>query len=58
LQLASLEEEYVGKLKNFHFDIQVHDGEMLFDYKLKNGKCTIFNASLLLKGIGVDVQNV
>lgn len=57
LQLASLEEEYVGKLKNFHFDIQVHDGEMLFDYKLKNGKCTIFNASLLLKGIGVDVQN-
>ena len=58
LQLASLEEDYQGKLKNFHFDIQVQDGEMLFDYKLKNGKCTIFNASLLLKGIGVDVQNV
>lgn len=58
LQLASLEEEYAGRLKNFHFDIQVKDGEMLFDYKLKNGKCTIFNASLLLKGIGVDVQNV
>lgn len=58
LQLASLEEEYIGRLKNYHFDIQVKDGEMLFDYKLKNGKCTIFNASLLLKGIGVDVQNV
>lgn len=58
LQLATLEEEYAGLLKNFHFDIQVHDGEMLFDYKLKDGKCTIFNASLLLKGIGVDVQNV
>lgn len=57
LQLASLEEEYPGKLKNFHFDIQVQDGEMLFDYKLKDGKCTIFNASLLLKGIGVDVQD-
>lgn len=58
LQLASLEDEYTGLLKNFHFDIQVKDGEMLFDYKLKDGKCTIFNASLLLKGIGVDVQNV
>ena len=57
LQLASLEEEYAGKLKNFHFDIQVKDDEMLFDYKLKDGKCTIFNASLLLKGIGIDVQH-
>jgi DNA mismatch repair ATPase MutS len=57
LQLATLEEGYMGRLKNFHFDIQVLHGEMLFDYKLKNGKCTIFNASLLLKGIGVDVQN-
>ena len=56
LQLATLEEEYQGTLQNFHFDIQVKDGEMLFDYKLKNGKCTIFNASLLLKGIGIDVD--
>lgn len=55
LQLASLQDEYVGVLKNYHFDIQVENGEMLFDYKLKGGKCTIFNASLLLKGIGVEV---
>ena len=56
LQLSTLEEEYKGILKNYHFDIQVINGEMLFDYKLKNGKCTIFNASLLLKGIGIDVE--
>lgn len=55
LQLASLQDEYTGILKNYHFDIQVEQGEMLFDYKLKDGKCTIFNASLLLKGIGVEV---
>ncbi|TDQ75165.1 MutS-related protein [Sphingobacterium yanglingense] len=55
LQLASLQDEYAGVLKNYHFDIQVENGEMLFDYKLKDGKCTIFNASLLLKGIGVEV---
>lgn len=57
LQLATLEEEYVGILQNYHFDIQVKEGEMLFDYKLKDGKCTVFNASMLLKGIGIDVDS-
>ncbi|GHE46030.1 MutS-related protein [Sphingobacterium griseoflavum] len=56
LQLATLEEEYAGKVQNYHFDIQVSEGEMLFDYKLKHGRCTIFNASMLLKGIGIDVE--
>lgn len=58
LQLATLEEEYPAILQNYHFDIQVKEGEMLFDYKLKDGKCTVFNASILLKGIGIDVENV
>lgn len=58
LQLASLEEENKGKIENYHFDIRVVNGEMLFDYKLKHGRCTIFNASLLLKGIGIDVESV
>ena len=57
LQLATLEDEYESILKNYHFDIQVIEGEMLFDYKLKNGKCTVFNASMLLKGIGIDVES-
>ena len=57
LQLASLEEENVGKVQNYHFDIRVREGEMLFDYKLKDGRCTIFNASMLLKGIGIDVES-
>lgn len=55
LQLAKLAGEYPDRLANFHFDIQVQEGEMLFDYKLKPGECTIFNASLLLKNIGIDV---
>ena len=56
LQLAKLADEYPGVVHNFHFDIQVNHGEMLFDYKLKDGACTVFNASLLLKGIGVEVE--
>ena len=55
LQLSKLAEEYPNDLVNYHFDIQVKDGEMLFDYKLKDGECKVFNASMLLKGIGVEV---
>lgn len=56
LQLSKLAEEYPDALENYHFDIQIQDGEMLFDYKLKDGECKIFNASLLLRGIGVEVS--
>lgn len=57
LQLASLETEYPAKIKNYHFDILVKEGEMLFDYKLKDGECKVFNASILLRGIGIDVDS-
>jgi len=57
LQLSQLAEEFPDKLKNYHFDIQIQHGEMLFDYKLKNGPCKIFNASMLLKEIGIEVEN-
>lgn len=53
LQLAQLEQQYPGYVRNFYFDIQVRDGEMLFDYKLKPGECKTFNASLLLERIGI-----
>ncbi|MBC8052433.1 MAG: DNA mismatch repair protein MutS [Sphingobacteriaceae bacterium] len=57
LQLARLEDKYPAYVRNFYFDIQVLDGEMLFDYKLKEGECKTFNASLLLKQIGINVED-
>ena len=56
LQIAQLETKYPDYVRNFYFDIQVKDGEMLFDYKIKHGECKTFNASLLLKQIGIDVE--
>lgn len=56
LQLSKLEEETNRKVKNFHFDIQVENNDMHFDYKLKEGKCTVFNASMLLESIGIQVD--
>jgi DNA mismatch repair ATPase MutS len=56
LQLADLEKKYPDYIRNFYFDIQVKNSEMHFDYKLKTGACKTFNASLLLKQIGVNVD--
>ncbi|QXV65341.1 DNA mismatch repair protein MutS [Mucilaginibacter sp. 21P] len=56
LQIARLEDKYPDYVRNYYFDIQVIEGEMLFDYKLKHGECKTFNASLLLKQIGINVE--
>lgn len=56
LQLSTLQEELPSIVKNFHFDIQVQNQEMLFDYKLKAGECKVFNATMLLKNIGIEVE--
>jgi DNA mismatch repair ATPase MutS len=57
LQIARLEDKYPDYVRNFYFDIQIIDGQMLFDYKLKHGECKTFNASLLLRQIGIDVES-
>lgn len=56
LQIADLENSYPNYIRNFYFDIQVIEGEMLFDYKIKPGACKTFNATLLLKQIGIEVE--
>jgi DNA mismatch repair ATPase MutS len=58
LEIAKLETAYPDYVRNFYFDIQVIDGEMLFDYKMKHGECKTFNATLLLKQIGIDIPAV
>ncbi|WDF54781.1 MutS-related protein [Mucilaginibacter sp. KACC 22063] len=55
LQLSQLEQQYPDYVRNFYFDIQVQDGEMIFDYKIKPGECKTFNASMLLKKIGIKI---
>ena len=55
LELARLENEYPGRLFNYHFDVQVENEELYFDYKLKPGVCNSMNASLLMKKIGIEL---
>ena len=56
LQIARLEDKYPAYVRNFYFDIQIADEEMYFDYKLKDGECKTFNASQLLRRLGIDVS--
>ena len=55
LRLAGLEKELPGNIENYHFDVKVSGEELFFDYKLTPGICSSFNASLLMKKMGIRV---
>ncbi|MES2649593.1 MAG: hypothetical protein V4717_22130 [Bacteroidota bacterium] len=57
IALASLEQEYPGQLSNYHFDSTIINEEIVFDYKIKDGVCKSTNASLLMKKIGIEIEN-
>lgn len=45
-----------GFVRNFHFQSDLHNGELIFDYKLRNGICKSFNASQLMQAIGIEMN--
>ncbi len=56
LELAAMDKVYPDKITNYFFDIVIdQNNTMRFDYKLKPGICNTFNASILLKEIGIDI---
>ncbi|RZL31475.1 MAG: DNA mismatch repair protein MutS, partial [Pedobacter sp.] len=56
LQLSELIDIHKNTVRNYHFDIQITNGEMKFDYKIKSGPCSTFNAAILLKEIGLSLD--
>jgi DNA mismatch repair ATPase MutS len=55
LRLAGMEKELPEKIENYHFDVKVSGEELFFDYRLTQGICSSFNASLLMKKMGIKV---
>jgi MutS domain V len=55
LELARLADELPRRIHNYHFDVQVANDELYFDYKLKEGICQSLNASILMKKIGIEL---
>jgi hypothetical protein len=55
IELAKLAEEFPANIHNYHFDVQVANDELFFDYKLKEGVCQSMNASILMRKIGIEM---
>jgi hypothetical protein len=55
VELAKMKDDYPANILNYHFDVQVNNDELYFDYKLKEGICTSLNASILMKKIGIEL---
>jgi DNA mismatch repair ATPase MutS len=55
LALAEIEGELATRAVNAHFEDQIIDGEMIFDYKLRPGIVTHSNALELMRAIGLPV---
>jgi DNA mismatch repair ATPase MutS len=56
LELANLKENFSDNILNYHFDVQVSNDELYFDYLLKPGVCNSLNASILMKKIGIELD--
>jgi DNA mismatch repair ATPase MutS len=55
LALGSLSDEY-SNIHNRRFEVEINEGEFIFDYKLKKGVCQTMNATELMKKMGIIVS--
>ena len=52
IELAALEDQ-IPYVKNYSFHSEIHNRSIDFDYKLKKGPCTSFNAHKLMELMGI-----
>jgi hypothetical protein len=55
LALTQIVQGSAGRLANVHFEDHLEDGEMHFDYRVKDGVVTKSNAVALMRSVGLDV---
>ena len=55
LAIARLAEGLDGRAANVHFEDQLVDGRMSFDYRMRPGVVTKSNALELMRAVGLDV---
>jgi MutS domain V len=55
LELIKLADEIEG-VTNYHFREEVHDGRMVFDYRLRSGPCPTTNALKIMRLEGLPVE--
>ncbi len=53
LVIGELENKYPDTVKNFCFEVELTNDQLIFDYKLKKGISQKLNASFLMKKLGI-----
>ena len=48
-----MEKKYSRYIHNFHFSSEIQNNKLLFDYKLKKGIVSEFNATYLMRQMGI-----
>jgi hypothetical protein len=56
LELGRLEQNSDGAIENLCIEVQIENGELHFDYKLRKGVSESFNATLLMKNMGIRIE--
>ena len=55
LELGEMESELPKEIDNICFEVTVEGKELVFDYKIKDGISKSFNATHLMRNIGIDI---
>ena len=55
LRMTEISEIHQEMVKNYFFEYNSEGGNLTFDYKIKPGICSSFNASELLRNIGLNI---
>jgi len=55
LELGQLAEQYGGAIENLCIEVDIRDGKLFFDYKIKPGVSQSFNATQLMRDMGINV---
>lgn len=56
LDLGELEAKHPEAIENWCFEVDIEEGKLSFDYKLKRGVSKSFNATILMREMGIKVN--
>ena len=56
LELGQLEAQYNGAVENLCMEVRVEKDELIFDYKLEKGVSQSFNATHLMRNMGIKIS--
>ncbi|RMF04685.1 MAG: DNA mismatch repair protein MutS, partial [Bacteroidetes bacterium] len=56
LELGALEAEANGHIENWAIEVDIRNGELYFDYRLKRGVSKSFNATILMQQMGIKIE--